>query len=188
MAFCVRKLFSVPSASRSFAGHAKWQNIARLKSAKDKRVGALVGKHTSYVMKEARINKDMNTNNRLKRLYEEAMAAGVPKDALERALNAFDGAVEAQLGIIGPQDTRFLIDFITSSKTRTENELRNFSKRASCRVAPVNDEFRTVYTMLCQLPLGASEEDIEELALECGTDIYRVIHSTKLPPAFFRHI
>jgi len=178
MAFCVRKLFSVPSAVRSLAGHAKWQNIANIKGAKDKRVGALVGKHTSYVRKEARLNKDLKTNNRLKALYDDALAAGVPKDALEKAINAWDGAVEAQFGIVGPHDTVFLIDFITSSKGRTENDLANFVKRVSSRVAPVDHEFTKSYTMLCQLPEDGVD-DLEEVALECGTDIYRVDEDSK---------
>ena len=173
MAFCVKRLFDVPTLARSLSGSNKWHNIQKIKGQKDKRVGALVSKHTQYVMKEARINKNLTTNNKLKRLYDDALAAGVPKDALEKALNAFDGAVEAQLGIIGPYDTRFLIDFITSSKGRTANEVGAFVKRVRGRVAPVDNDFTTTYTMLAPLP-DCSLEDLEEVALECGTDVFRV--------------
>jgi len=178
MAFCVRRLFDVPSATRALSGSNKAHNIAKIKGAKDKRVGALVTKHTAYIRRESRINKNIKTNNKLKSLYDEALVAGVPKDALERAINAWDGAVEAQLGIVGPHDTRFLIDFITSSKGATVNEVGSFVKRVNSRVGPVDHDFRTVYTMLCQLPEGGVD-DLEEVALECGTDIYRVDEDNK---------
>ncbi len=118
------------------AGHSKWANIRRKKEKEDKKRGKLFTKLLRAIQAAARLGgPDPDANPRLRKAIEEAKAANMPKENIERAIKKGSGTEE---GVIyeecfyegyGPGGAAVLVESITDNRKRTASEIRHvFSK------------------------------------------------------------
>jgi YebC/PmpR family DNA-binding regulatory protein len=161
------------------AGHSKWANIKHKKAAQDAKRGKLWTKLIREVTVAARVGgvPDPADNPRLRAAVDKAMAANMPKDTIERAIQRGAGGGEGdQVEELtyegyGPGGVAILVEAMTDNRNRTVAEVRHaftkhggnlgtdgsvaylFSKRGTLSFAP-----------------GADEEAILEAALEAGAD------------------
>lgn len=159
------------------AGHSKWANIKHRKAAQDKKRGKLWSKCARAIMAAARHGGgDPVTNLTLRYAIDEAKAANMPKDTIQRAIDKATGeAVAEEYAQVtyegyGPGGAAIIVDALTDNRTRTVNDVRlAFSKYGGSVGNPgaVSYMFKTRGRILID-PAGADEERIIELALEAG--------------------
>jgi YebC/PmpR family DNA-binding regulatory protein len=114
------------------AGHSKWNNIKNRKAAVD----AKKGKEFSYISKMIRIavkqgkSGDLAANPALKVPFEKARAANMPKDKIQRAIDAGLGrrngvAIQEILYEgFGPGGVGIMISAMTDNPQRTSAEMK----------------------------------------------------------------
>jgi len=178
MALCTRLkvLPAVISCSRSLAGHAHWQNIAKNKGAQDAKKSKLMTTWLPKIRNEAKNGTSVESNRNLKRMIDRATLDGVPALAIKNTIASLDNSdfKECQFGVKGMGGFIALIDCATSSVKKTENNIATYLRRYNFSYASVNFQFTTLKDVMCDLPADVSEEEIEEIALQCGTEEFSV--------------
>lgn len=161
---------------RTLAGHSHWQNIAKIKGAEDAKRGKLLTFWIPKIRLEARNESNLEKNRSLKKLAEQAKIAGVPLNAIKNAITAWDNAdfKEHQFGVQGKDGFMALLDCATISVKKTENEIQTLLRRHNFKYASVSFTFKKYNDIGCRLQRKYSEDELEELALECGTEDYTV--------------
>jgi YebC/PmpR family DNA-binding regulatory protein len=112
------------------AGHNKWSQIKRQKGVEDGKRAKLFAVLTKNLMLEVKkVKGDRNTAT-LRRAIEKAREANMPSENIERAIERATGAGGANLeGVMyeayGPGGTAILIEVITDSTNRTNQELKH---------------------------------------------------------------
>ncbi len=118
------------------SGHSKWAQIKRKKAVTDARRGQLWTKLVKEISVAARTGGgDPDGNPRLRTSIQEARAANVPNDNIDRAIKRGTGQLE---GVTyedttyegyGPGGVAILVEVLTDNRNRTVSELRHlFSK------------------------------------------------------------
>ncbi len=162
------------------AGHSKWANIKHRKAAQDAKRGKLWTKVLREVTVAARNGGDPADNPRLRTAMDKALAANVPKETIERAVQRGTGAGEGtnleELTYEGyaAGGVAILIEAMTDNRNRTVAEVRHafgkyggnlgtdgsvaylFDKRGVISFAPGTDE-----SAVLDLALEAGAEDME---------------------------
>ncbi|MCL1919196.1 MAG: YebC/PmpR family DNA-binding transcriptional regulator [Peptococcaceae bacterium] len=118
------------------AGHSKWANIKHKKARTDAQKGKIFTKLGREIIVAAKAGGgDPNTNFRLKVAVENARAANMPNDTIQRAIQKGTGAVGAEqleeLRYEGyaPGGVAVMVDVTTDNRNRTAGEMRHlFSK------------------------------------------------------------
>ena len=118
------------------SGHSKWSTIKRKKGALDAKRGRIFTNIIREIITSTRIGgKDASTNPRLRLAIEEAKAANMPKDNIERAMKKGAGELEGDTyeEIIyegyGPAGVALLIETLTDNRNRTVSEVRHALSR-----------------------------------------------------------
>ncbi len=111
------------------SGHSKWASIKRQKGAADQKRGAVFSKLAKAISVAARHGGDPAMNFALRIAVDQAKAANMPKDNIERAIERASGKDGAALEEItfeayGPGGTAFLIETATDNHNRTVGEIR----------------------------------------------------------------
>lgn len=111
------------------SGHSKWASIKRQKGAADQKRGAVFSKLAKAISVAARHGADPAMNFALRIAVDQAKAANMPKDNIERAIERASGKGEAALEetifeAYGPGGTAFLIETATDNHNRTISEIR----------------------------------------------------------------
>ncbi len=118
------------------AGHSKWANIKHRKAASD----AKRGKVFTRIAKELTIaardgGGDPDTNPRLRLVMQQARAANMPNDNIDRAVKRGTGELEGQtleqimLEGYGPGGIGILIECVTDNRNRTVADVRHALSR-----------------------------------------------------------
>ena len=118
------------------AGHSKWSQIKRKKAVTDARRGQLWTKLLKEITVAARLGGgDPTGNARLRTAIQEAKAANVPNDNIDRAIKRGSGQLEGftyeeiTYEGYGPGGVAILVEALTDNKNRTVAEVRHlFSK------------------------------------------------------------
>lgn len=118
------------------AGHSKWANIKHKKEREDARRGKLFTKLSRQITVAVRQSgPDPAMNSRLRLLIEQARAANMPMDNIERAIKRGTGELE---GVsyeelvyegYGPGGVAILLDIMTDNRNRTASEIRHLFSR-----------------------------------------------------------
>lgn len=118
------------------AGHSKWHNIRHKKEREDARRGKLFTKLSKQIAVAAREGgPDPAMNNRLRLAVDQARAANMPMDNIERAIKRGTGELE---GVnyeeliyegYGPGGVAVLLDIMTDNRNRTAGEIRHLFSR-----------------------------------------------------------
>ena len=118
------------------AGHSKWANIKHRKAAQDAKRGKLWSKLIREVTVAARVaGGSVDDNPRLRTAVDNALAANMPKETIERAVQRGAGGLEGgdveELTYEGyaPGGVAILVEAMTDNRNRTVAEVRHaFSK------------------------------------------------------------
>jgi YebC/PmpR family DNA-binding regulatory protein len=118
------------------AGHSKWAQIKHKKAVTDAKRGKLWTKLLREVTVSARLGGgDPTGNPRLRSAVQEAKAANVPNDNIDRAIKKGAGELEGEsyeeiaYEGYGPGGVAVLVEAMTDNRNRTVAEIRHlFSK------------------------------------------------------------
>ena len=161
------------------SGHSKWSTIKRKKGAADAKRGKMFTKLIKEITIAAREGgSDPGANPRLRLAVDNAKAANMPADNIERAIKKATGELE---GVIfheltyegyGPSGIAVIVEVATDNKNRTVADVRHlFSKYNGSlgengSVAWMFDR-KGVITLPTQ---DKTEDDIMDIVLETGAD------------------
>lgn len=161
------------------SGHSKWATIRRKKGALDAKRGKLFTKLIKELTIAAREGGgDPAGNPRLRLAIDNAKAANMPADNIDRAIKKGTGELEgttiSELTYegYGPGGIALLVEVATDNKNRTVAEVRHIFSRHGGNMGETGSvawmfEKKGIITLPKQ---GKSEDDIMELALNAGAE------------------
>ncbi len=160
------------------AGHSKWANIKHRKAAQDKKRGKLYTKIIREITVAARLGGgDVNDNPRLRASVEKALAANMPKDTIDRAVQrgagGADGADVEELTYegYGPGGVAILVEAMTDNRNRTVAEVRHaFSKFGGNLGTDGSVAYLFNRQGMISFAPGADEEVVMDITLEAGAE------------------
>jgi YebC/PmpR family DNA-binding regulatory protein len=176
------------------SGHSKWATIKRQKARVDAVKGAVSAKMSRAIIVAARSGiPDPAGNFQLRTAIEQAKAAGVPKDNIERAIAKGAGKLGGEDALesiryegYGAGGVAVIVEALTDNRHRTAGDLRSaFSKRGGnmgetgC-VSWMFDQ-KGVVTVQAHPPATKKEqavldeEALLEVSLEGGAESYEMI-------------
>jgi YebC/PmpR family DNA-binding regulatory protein len=161
------------------SGHSKWATTKRKKAVIDSKRGKIFTKLIKEITISARQGGgDSAGNPRLRLAIDNAKAANMPADNIERAVKKATGELEGQIYSeltyegYAPAGIAIIVDVATDNKNRTVAEVRHiFSKLGggmgeSGSVAWMFDK-KGVITLPNQ---GKAEDEIMEIIIDAGAD------------------
>jgi YebC/PmpR family DNA-binding regulatory protein len=165
------------------AGHSKWANIKHKKAKTDAVKGRIFTKLAREIIVAARAGGgDPNGNFRLKIAVDNARAANMPNDNIQRAIQkgAGDGEginyEELRYEGYGPGGVAIMADVMTDNRNRTASEMRHLFSKNGGNLGETGS-VSWMFTEKGQLSvaredLKVNEDDLILLALEAGADDY----------------
>jgi YebC/PmpR family DNA-binding regulatory protein len=161
------------------AGHSKWSQIKRKKAAEDSKRGKLFGKLIREVTVAARHGGgDPDGNPWLRTAIDNAKAANMPKDNIEKAILRGTGELpgatleEVTYEGYGPGGVAILVQTVTDNTNRTVAAIRHLMEKHGGKVAS-SGSVAWNFDRVGQLLVDANRYDEEtalEAALEAGAD------------------
>ena len=176
------------------AGHSHWKQIKHQKGSTDQKRGALFAKLLKAVTVAAREEPNPEFNPRLRTVVEKAVAANIPRDTIERAIerskNSAESLEDVVLEAYGPGGTAILMKGITDSRNRTIAEVKLILKEHGAKWAEpgsVRWAFAEENEIRPKFPQELSRENWEALSslvadLEDQDDI-QSLHTNAQQPA-----
>jgi YebC/PmpR family DNA-binding regulatory protein len=164
------------------AGHSKWAQIKRQKGKNDVAKGAMFARLSREIIVATRLGgPDPGGNFRLRIAIEQAKAASLPGDNIQRAIDKGSGNLESdsfeeiRYEGYGPGGVAFLIEVQTDNRNRTAADLRVIFSRNGGNLG----ETGCVGWMFQQrgavvIDGSVTEEVLLEPALEGGADSYEI--------------
>jgi YebC/PmpR family DNA-binding regulatory protein len=161
------------------AGHSKWSQIKRKKAAEDSKRGRLFGKLIREITVAAREGGgDPEGNPWLRTAIENAKAANMPKDNIEKAILRGTGELpgstfeEVTYEAYGPGGVAILVQAVTDNTNRTVTAVRRMLERYGGNLGASGSvawNFDRVGQLL--IDVNRYDEDAAlEAALEAGAD------------------
>ncbi|XP_067649976.1 probable transcriptional regulatory protein MMOB1910 [Haliotis asinina] len=166
--------------TRCMAGHSKWQNIKRTKTAKDSernKVFSNVANQIRAVVQATGVS-DPKHNPTLARIIADAKTKNVPaaniESALEAAAKARDNSSVVYFEGRGPCGTFFIVEAFTAKSTKTKNDLQNIIKRFGASIGEPGMA-RHAFDKKGVIMATLSEENVDmdkyvEVAIEAGAE------------------
>lgn len=161
------------------AGHSAWKNIKHKKAANDAKRGKVWSKCSRAIIVAARNGGgDPKFNTTLRYAIDEAKAANMPKDTIEKAVKKGTGDLEGQryetvrYEGYAPGGVAMIIDCLTDNLNRTASEVRMiFDKSGGNLAKPGAVAFGFGSRGMILIEAGKVGEDrLMELALDAGAD------------------
>ncbi len=160
------------------AGHSKWANIQHRKKAVDAKRGKIftrVNRELTVAAREG--GSDADANPRLRLAIQNAKAANMPKDTIERTIKKATGELEG----VSYEEIRYegyaqggvavMIDTLTDNRNRTVAEVRHaFSKHGGNLGTDGSVAYLFDKVGVVNFEPGTSEDAVMEVALEAGAD------------------
>lgn len=160
------------------AGHSKWANIQHRKGRQDAKRGKLWTKIIREITVAARAGgPDLDANPRLRLAWDKGMAANMPKENIQRAIQRgageTDGAnyEEIRYEGYGVGGAAVIIDCMTDNRQRTVSDVRHaLSKNGGNLGLDGSVVFMFQHCGQFLFAPGTSEEQVMEAALEAGAE------------------
>ena len=160
------------------SGHSKWATIKRKKAVLDSKRGKIFTKLIKEITIAARGGGDVNGNPRLRLAVDNAKAANMPLDNIDRAIKKATGELE---GVIyheltyegyAPAGIAVVVEVATDNKNRTVAEVRHlFSKYGAGMGETGSVAWMFDRKGIITLPSeGKKEDDVMEIVLDAGAD------------------
>ena len=161
------------------SGHSKWSTIRRKKAKEDAKRGKIFTKLIKEITVAAKLGGgDPDSNPRLRTAIENAKAANMPKENIEKAIKKGTGELP---GVVyeeftyegyGPGGIAIIVDVLTDNKNRTTAEIRHIFSKHNGNLGEkgcVSWMFET--RGLITVPKEQVSEDVMfELAIEAGAE------------------
>ena len=181
------------------AGHSHWKTIKRAKGATDAKRGKVWSKIARKIIIAAKAGGGNPAENlSLRYVIDEARAANMPKDTIEKAIMKGTGELggenfESMLYEgYGPGGVAIIIDGLTNNRSRTAPELRKIFEFNGGNLATsgaVAFQFTKLGVIAIKVD-AVTEDRLMEVALDAGADdvknegeVYEVLTS---PVAFHK--
>ena len=160
------------------AGPSKFKNIMHRKGAQDKKRSAAFSKLSREITVAAKSGMpDPDMNPRLRLAVNNARAASMPKDNIQRAIDKAsagegDDYEEIRYEGYGPGGVALIVEALTDNRNRTATNVRTaFSKNGGNMAASGAVSHGFERKGMIDYPAGAgSEEQVLEAAIEAGAD------------------
>lgn len=161
------------------SGHSKWSTIKRKKGAADAKRGKIFTKLIKEITIAAREGGgDLAANPRLRLAVDNAKAANMPADNIERAIKKATGELEGvtylELTYEGYASggIAIIIEVATDNKNRTVADVRHiFSKHGGSMGETGSVAWMFDRKGIISLPsIDSTEEEIIDIALEAGAE------------------
>ena len=162
------------------SGHSKWTQIKRKKAAQDQRRGKLFSKVLPAIEVAAREGGgNPGGNPTLASAIEQARAADVPLDNIERAIKRGTGEIEgvryepAVYEGYAPGGVAVLVQALTDNRNRTGQEVRHVFTRMGGNLGDPGSVawmFDRRGVILVDRDAAADEDRLLEIVLEAGAD------------------
>ena len=159
------------------AGHSAWKNIKHKKAANDAKRGKIWSKCSRAIIVAARNGGgDPKFNTTLRYAIDDAKAANMPKDTIEKAVKKGTGETEGaryesvRYEAYGPGGVALIIDCLTDNLNRTASEIRLLIDKQGGNMAKpgaVAFGFQNRGAIFIESS-KISEEKLMEIALEAG--------------------
>src|SRR6202050_3888705 len=160
------------------AGHSHWSKIKRAKGANDAKRGKIWSKIARKIIIAAKGGGDPRDNLSLRYTIDEAKAANMPKDTIEKAIMKGTGELGAEnyesmtYEGYGPGGVAILIEALTNNRARTAPELRTIFEKHGGNLATsgaVGFQFNK-QGLITIKSADVDEDRLLELGLEAGAD------------------
>src|SRR6187399_2923235 len=160
------------------AGHSKFKNIMHRKGAQDKKRSAAFSKLSREITVAAKMGTpDPDMNARLRLAVNNARAASMPKDNIQRAIDKAAAAggedyEEIRYEGYGPGGVALIVEALTDNRNRTATNVRTaFSKNGGNMAATgaVSHGFERM-GMIEYGPAAGNEDKVLEAAIDAGAD------------------
>ena len=161
------------------SGHSKWATTRRKKAVIDAKRGKMFTKLIKEITIAAREGGgDPEANPRLRLAVDNAKAANMPQDNIERAIKKATGELEGQAYHeltyegYGPSGIAILVEVATDNKNRTVAEIRHlFSKGGGSMGENGSVAWMFDRKGIILLPQkGKTEDEIMEVILDAGAE------------------
>jgi YebC/PmpR family DNA-binding regulatory protein len=161
------------------SGHSKWSTIKRKKGAADAKRGKIFTKLIKEITISAREGGgDPGANPRLRLAIDNAKAANMPADNIERAIKKATGELEGvtyhelMYAGYGPGGVAMLIEVATDNKNRSVAEVRHiFSKYNGSMGENGSVAWMFDRKGIITLPIqNKTEDEIMDIVLEAGAE------------------
>ena len=160
------------------AGHSKFKNIMHRKGAQDKKRSAMFSKLSREITVAAKMGTpDPDMNPRLRLAVNNARAASMPKDNIQRAIDKAAAAggedyEEIRYEGYGPGGVALIVEALTDNRNRTATNVRTaFSKNGGNMAASGAVSHGFERKGMIDYPASAGDEDkVMEAAIEAGAD------------------
>jgi YebC/PmpR family DNA-binding regulatory protein len=174
------------------AGHSHWSKIKRAKGATDAKRGKIWSKIARKIIIAAKNGGDPRDNLSLRYTIDEAKAANMPKDTIEKAILKGTGELGGEnyeamtYEGYGPGGVAIMVEALTNNRARTAPELRKIFEVAGGNLANSGAvAFQFVKQGVITIKTDAVGEDkLLEVALDAGAEdvsnegeVYEVITS-----------
>jgi len=161
------------------SGHSKWSTIKRKKGAADAKRGKMFTKLIKEITISAREGGgDPGANPRLRLAIDNAKAANMPADNIERAIKKATGELEGvtyhelMYEGYGPGGVAMLIEVATDNKNRSVAEVRHLFSKYNGSMGE-NGSVAWMFNRkgIITLPIqNKSEDEIMDIVLEAGAE------------------
>src|SRR5690242_18316891 len=160
------------------AGHSHWAKIKRAKGANDAKRGKVWSKIARKIIIAAKGGGDPRDNLSLRYTIDEAKAANMPRDTIEKAIKKGTGELggenyeAATYEGYGPGGVAFLVEALTNNRSRTAPDLRSIFEKAGGNLANSGSvAFQFTKQGVITIKSDAVDEDtLLELALDAGAE------------------
>lgn len=161
------------------AGHSKWANIKHRKARQD----AARAKVFTKIIRELTVaardgGGDVGSNARLALAVDNAKAANMPKDNIERAIKKGTGELEGEsyeevtFEGYGPAGVAYFVECTTDNNNRTVGEIRHIFSKAGGNLG-TNGSVAYLFEQKGVILLkaeGLDEEEVMLMAIDAGAD------------------
>jgi len=162
------------------AGHSKWANIKHRKARVDAQRGKLWSKCSRAIIVAAKQGGgDPAANLALRYAVDEAKAANMPKDTIERAIKKGAGELEGEsyedvrYEGYGPGGVAVIVDTLTDNRNRTAPEMRTIFGKFGGNLGAtgcVSYMFEPKGVLTVAASKAPDEDALMEMAIECGAE------------------
>lgn len=169
------------------AGHSKWANIKHRKGAADAKRGKIFTRIAKEITIAARDGGgDPDANPRLRLAIQQARAANMPNDNIDRATKRGTGELEGQkleeamFEGYGPGGIAILIESVTDNRNRTVADIRHVLSRHGGSMAEAG-AVAWNFTRKSVIALdkeGKTEDDVLMAVLDAGAEDVRTEEET----------
>src|SRR4051812_21406249 len=163
------------------AGHSHWSKIKRAKGATDAKRGKVWSKIARKIIIAARNGGDPRDNLSLRYTIDEAKAANMPRDTIEKAILKGTGELggenyeAATYEGYAPGGVAIMIDALTNNRSRTAPDIRSIFEKNGGNLANTG-AVGFVFTKQGIITIKADaidEEKLMEIALDAGAEDVR---------------